>query len=189
MSILEMLLSQGGGAVVDALSKQFGLSSGQVQDVLRNLVPALSGGLRQKTQGQDGLESLLGALNRDNHGRYLDDLDLLRTQSSVDDGNAILGHILGSKDVSRNVATQASQNTGIGSDILKKMLPLIATVVMGSLSKQTQSGGGLSDLMGAFLGGGGSQNQLGSLASLLDADNDGSIGSELFSLAGKLLRG
>ena len=35
----------------------------------------------------------------------------------TDDGNAILGHIFGSKDVSRGVANQAADLTGIGGDI------------------------------------------------------------------------
>ncbi len=45
--------------------------------------------------------------------------------TAVSDGNNILGHILGSKDVSRAVADRASANTGIDSGMLKQMLPCL----------------------------------------------------------------
>jgi hypothetical protein len=61
------------------------------------------------------------------------------------DGNGILGHILGSKDVSRQVAAQASARTGIGADVLKKMLPLVATLAMG------ESAGWIVSIVGAII--------------------------------------
>ena len=61
---------------------------------------------------------------------------MLWSQETLTDGNAILGHVLGNKDVSRAVATQASAQTGIAADVLKRFLPIAATLVMGSLAKQ-----------------------------------------------------
>ena len=65
----------------------------------------------------------------------LEDPRFAGSASGVSDGNAILGHIFGNKDVSRGVAAHAAQSTGIGSSILKQMLPVIASMVMGSLFK------------------------------------------------------
>jgi hypothetical protein len=45
--------------------------------------------------------------------------------------------LFGNKDVSRAVAAQAASATGIGQDILKQMLPVIASMVMGGLFKQS----------------------------------------------------
>ena len=59
-------------------------------------------------------------------------------------GNEILGQIFGSKDVSRTVAGQAAQSTGIDAALLKKMLPLLAMAVTGYLASQ-KAGGGASD--------------------------------------------
>ncbi len=58
----------------------------------------------------------------------------------VADGNGILGHLFGSKEVSRAVADHAAQATGIGQDILKQMLPALASMVMGGLFDQTAGG-------------------------------------------------
>ena len=96
------------------------------------------------------------ALAKGNHARYLDGDDA----GIVDDGNAILGHIFGSKDVSRGVAAHAAAETGIGDGILKQMLPMITAMVMGGLSKKVGAdtsgdSGGIGDILGQVLGGGG----------------------------------
>ena len=173
--LLETILNAQGGDTVNQLAKQFGLNSGQANSILSQVVPALAGGVKQNVS-QNGVDGLLSALNKGNHQRYLDQTAQLSNQDTTNDGNAILGHILGSKDVSREVASRASTNTGLDSGIVKKMLPVIATMVMGGLSKQTSSGGALSFLMG------GSQQSSGVeglLTSFLDADGDGSIADDL----------
>jgi hypothetical protein len=101
-------------------------------------------------------------------------------------GNDVLGHIFGSKDVSRAVAQNAASNTGLDPSLLKRMLPLLAMVVTGYLAKQHGSaaqaapaggggfGGGLGGVLGSLLGGGSSaQSAAGGLGSLLDANKDG----------------
>jgi hypothetical protein len=59
------------------------------------------------------------------------------TPAGIEEGNGILGHLFGSKEVSRAVAAQAAQATGIGQEILKQMLPVIASTMMGGLFKQS----------------------------------------------------
>ncbi|MGO8557822.1 DUF937 domain-containing protein, partial [Rhizobium ruizarguesonis] len=59
------------------------------------------------------------------------------TPEGISDGNNILAQLFGSKEVSRSVAAQAAQMTGIGQDIYKQMLPLLADTLMGWLFKQT----------------------------------------------------
>ena len=83
----------------------------------------------------------------------------MTSPQTVQDGNNILGHILGSKDVSRNVAAQAAESTGIDSSLIKKALPLIASLAMGALSKSSNAGQSLdnstSDMLGGLMGGDG----------------------------------
>ncbi len=186
MGLLDVLVSAQGGQTVDQLGKQFGLSQDQTMGALGSLLPALTKGIGQNMGQSGGLESLMKALQGGDHGKYLDDPSLVANPATPNDGNSILGHILGSKDASRKVATQASEQTGIGSDILKKMLPLVATMAMGALNKKTKEPD-LGGLMGSILGGGrADDNQLGALASLLDADGDGNAAAEMLGIASKL---
>ena len=183
MNLLQAILNAQGGGTVKQLAQNFGLGEDQTVSALSNLIPALSQGLMRNTSSSDGLQGLLSALGSGNHQRYIDDPSTLDQQDTVQDGNGILGHLLGSKDVSRQVARQASAQTGVGEDILKKMLPVVATMVMGSLSKQAPALG----LQNA-LGGSESSGVMGMLSSFLDANQDGSVVDDVMGMVGKLFQ-
>ena len=151
-NLLAMLAQAQGGEAFGNIGKQFGLDERQTQMAVAALLPALSSGLKRNTAQPGGLQALMGALQTGGHERYFDQPEALNQASARDEGNAILGHLLGSKDVSRAAAQRASANTGIPDGILKQMLPLVATMVMGSLSKQTQEPSIAQALMGALSG-------------------------------------
>jgi len=212
MNLMEAILG-GGGSPVSSMAKQFGMGEADVTKVIQQMIPALTNGVKKNVSQQGGLESLLQALNKGNHDRYLDDSRALQGQEAVDDGNGILGHIFGSKETSRELAKRTSKSTGIGAGILKKMLPLIAGLVMGSLKKQgnnsglldqllgSLSGGGrsapsaggglLGGLLGKILGGGrkkrASSSPLDALTGLLDADGEGSAIDDILGMAKNIL--
>ncbi len=178
MNLLDALVSSAGSNELQDLGNQFGLDSSSLNKVFGQVVPALGRGLQKNTQSSGGLESLMGALQGGGHDRYLGDIASVASQAGISDGNNILGHILGSKDVSRNVAAQASQASGVSSDVIKKMLPMIATMVMGTLNKQTHAGSqALSTSGEGGLGG--------MLSSMLDSDGDGSAVDDVLNLAKK----
>jgi hypothetical protein len=123
----------------------------------------------------------MSALTSGQHGRYLDEAGVLGSADTVNDGNAILGHILGSRDVSRAVATNAASATGIGPDVLKKMLPVVATLAMGALAKQAASQPGQ-------VGRAQMSDNIGSLASFLDVNHDGSVADDVLGFVGKMFK-
>jgi len=179
--LLDAILSASNGNVVDQLAKQFNTNPTQTRDALSQLTQVLGRGISSNTSSADGLGGLLEALQRGNHAKYLDQPDVLTQPEARMDGNAILGHVLGSKDVSRNVASRVGGNTGIDPAIIKQMLPVAATLVMGMLSKQQQRGAlpqrGDAAAPGAS-----------PLSAMLDSNRDGSIADDLLNLAGRFLR-
>lgn len=179
MNLLESIVSSPGA--VNQLGQAVGLDSSQTQAALKALLPALSSGLKKNAAQPSGLEGLLSALNQGNHAKYLEQPSQLADAATIQDGNGILGHLLGNKETSRRVAQRASQQTGIGDEVLKQMLPLVATMVMGALSKQSaparteaRSGAG-TDIFSM-------------LTPMLDADGDGSVADDLLGMAGKFFR-
>ncbi len=153
MNILDLILNN--GSVVEQMSKSFNLDAASTQNAIKHMLPALTRGVQNNVKKEGGLEGLFGALSKGSHSKYLEQPELLGQETTRTDGNAILGHILGSKDVSRNVAGHAAKETGLDFGMMKKMLPVLATVVMGSLGKQTQQKAILEQAMGGLLGGGG----------------------------------
>ncbi|MEO0722149.1 MAG: DUF937 domain-containing protein [Pseudomonadota bacterium] len=215
LNLMDMIQSAAGGQAKRQLGQQLGLDESQTQSALKALLPALAAGLQRNTQEPGGVEALLGALANGQHERYLDEPESLSRQETIADGNGILGHLLGSKDMSRSVASAASQKTGISDQVLKMALPLVASMVMGSLSKQTKdpsvadqlmgmlggeqpqptqqkSGFGVGDLLGMAMKMGGGQRApaqsaggMGMLGRLLDADGDGSSMDDIFEMVMK----
>ena len=169
MDLMDLLKATGGGDSVGQLAKTVGLGSSDTSNLVKALAPALMRGMQKNTADDNGLAGLRRALETGGHDRYIDRPELLAAEDTRNDGNNILGHLFGSKDVSRNVAAVAAKDTGIDAGLVKKALPLLASLAMGAMSKKTSAGrdlgtsasagglGPLGDLLGG-LGGGASRD-------------------------------
>ena len=183
MNLMEAILN-GNASPLSKLANKFGVDENTMTQVVQQYIPALTNGIKRNVAKKRGLDGLLEALNTGNHDRYLDDPRALQADDAVDDGNGILGHLFKTKKTSRTLADRTAKKTGLGADILKKILPLVAGLVMGALKKQGGKSGLLEQLLGG--GGGGSSSGLGSLMSLLDADGETSAIDDLLGFAKKL---
>ena len=181
MNILNEILGAGNGQVLRQIAGQFGLDESDARNAINNLLPALSQGVKRNAQQQGGMDSLLSALERGNHGRYIDDPQALAEETATIDGNNILGHILGNKQNSREVASKAAESTGMDMGMLKQMLPVLAGIVMGTLNKQAPAARAQGGNEGSS-----TDDLLGSLGSFLDMDNDGSIADDVLDFAKKM---
>lgn len=182
MNILDAMLSAQGGGATQQLGQQFGLDESQVSAALSALVPALAAGVQNNVSSPQGLDGLLSALGSGQHQRYVDDAGMLSRADTIADGNGILGHILGSKDVSRQVASRASAQTGIGEGVLKSMLPVVAAMMMGAMSKRVTQPAGQQ--AGVLPGSG--DSLIGMLTPMLDSNRDGSVVDDVIGMLGRL---
>jgi len=136
MDLMNALAHSGG---VDAISRELGVDQSTAQSGLGALLPAVVDGMRGQAdshpQGFGGLASILEGLGG---GGLLSNV-VAPEPTNVSQGNEILGQIFGNKDTSRAVAADASQKSGLSPDLLKKMLPMVAMLVAGYLSKQTHA--------------------------------------------------
>lgn len=177
MNITDLLFDKQNSSAITQLAKKFGVNEAQARDAIASMAPSLTRGLGHHAKKESGMGGILDALKTGNHSRYLDNPDLLGREETKDEGNAILGHIFGNKDVSRHVADKASEKTGLGSTLLKKMLPVVATMVMASLGKKMLGGGQQAPAR---------QESTGFLTKMLDSDNDGSMIDDVLGMAFKM---
>lgn len=183
MNILDAIVNARDGAAIQQLASQVGLAPDQTTAALAALMPALAGGFQRNIQSQGGLESLMAALSSGNHAQYIDNPTSLAGASAVADGNGILGHLLGSTDASREVASRAAAQTGLSADVLKRMLPLAATLMMGAFSKQSGSASATPAAPGGAGGG-----IVAMLTPVLDRHRDGSIVDDVTSMIGDFMK-
>ena len=188
MNIMDALQQSGG---IGTMAKELGINESVAEAGAAALLPAILGGFKKTAQtqpsGLDGLGGLLGQLG----GSGLLDSVLGTQPTPVAKGNDVLGQIFGSKEVSRTVAAGAEQQTGISSELLKKMLPIVAMMVTGYMAKQSGDTNNKADGLGGLIGGllgGGKKASSGGLGSLLDLNGDGNPLDDIIGMAGKLTR-
>lgn len=176
MDLSELLMNSGNSGAINQMGSRLGLDENQTMSALQQLIPALGAGLQRNVSSEGGVESLINALSSGRHAQYLDNPELMDSDDTVQDGNGILGHLFGSKDVSRQVAANASANTGIGADVMRQMLPLAATMLMGALAKRNASPAASEE-----------QGLMGMLTPMLDSNRDGSISDDVIGLIGRFM--
>ncbi|EJN03183.1 DUF937 domain-containing protein [Phyllobacterium sp. YR531] len=137
MNLVDMFLKGQGGQNIEALSRQFNLSQQQTLAAIEALMPAFSQGLQRNTADPMGMGAFVQALSSGQHVNYFDNPAAAFNPSGIADGNNILGHLFGSKDLSRAVADHAAATTGLATATLKEMLPVIASMLMGGLYKKS----------------------------------------------------
>jgi hypothetical protein len=173
MNLTDLLESAGGSQSIAKLAAQFGLDTADAGKLIGALSPALVKGMQKQTVSPDTRAGLERAIQSERHQRYLDEPELLADEEARKDGNGILGHLFGSKDVSRDVAARAAEDTGIDAALIRKALPIVAGLAMGAMGRKA----------GARSGNGG--GTLGALAGLLGG-SDGKFGlDDVRNVAGK----
>lgn len=169
------------------LAAQLGVEPEVAEQATRQALPALLGGMGANAQDPDGAASLGEALGQHSSnllegGVNLDDVD-------TTDGEKIVHHVFG--DNEEQVVNKLAGVSGGGGGLdmgalVKKLLPILAPIVMAWLSKKlaggraepagaradggtqpAESSGGLGDLLGGILGGAGGQGDTGGLGDLL----------------------
>jgi hypothetical protein len=152
------LLKQTGG--LQSIARELGISESDAASAASALGPAVIGGFsRQADSHPQGLQGLGGLLNQLG-GESLLDAVVAPAPTDTAPGNNVLGQIFGSKEGSRTVVQDAATQSGHDPSMLKKMLPMLAMVVAGYMSKQhsaaaasSSGSSGLGRLLGGLLGG------------------------------------
>ncbi|HFD12215.1 MAG TPA: DUF937 domain-containing protein [Crenotrichaceae bacterium] len=179
MNLLDLIMNDSNNQVVGQLAKRAGVPESEISNILAQAIPAVSRGMKAKMSDQNGLSSILDILKDKQPERYIEKPEVLATDNSViDDGNSILGQIFGNKDTSREVASRVATKTGSSSGVVKMLLPIIASLAMGALSKKSNAGAAQAQASQ-------SSGMMGMVKDFIDADDDGSIVDDLFTMAAR----
>lgn len=168
---------------VERLAQQLGEDPAAVQQAAGPAVTSLLGGLTQNAQSPEGELSLAEALQQHQQRDLVRDggVDVDRVDPA--DGEKIVNHVFGNQ--STGVAQSLGQQAGVSSDLVRKLLPLLAPVVLGYLAKQLGGGNSAAgNILGQVFGGAGQQAGAG-----VGAGNTGMLGGVLSQVLGSVLGG
>ena len=146
MSAVEEILSE---IPIDQLASQLGVDTDTAEQASRQVLPALLGGIQANTDDPGGAASFAQAVQQHDGGLVEGGVDL--DQVDTHDGDKIVSHVFGPNRDQVEGTLGALGGVG-GQDLIAKLLPILAPIVMAWLSKK---------LSGATAGQGGDQEGTG----------------------------
>lgn len=154
MTAVDELLTQ---IPIGQLAARLGVDEQTAEQATRQALPALLSGMHANAQDPGGAGSLGEAIGQ--HDGSLLDGGVDVQQVDTADGDRIVQHVFG--DARGQVVNQLGSLGGVGgNDLMAKLLPMLAPIVMSYLAKRlsgggagTAGGGGLGDILGGLLGG------------------------------------
>ncbi|MDP9981363.1 hypothetical protein J2W14_000743 [Pseudarthrobacter oxydans] len=138
---------------VEQIAGMLGTDRQTAQAAVEAAVPTLLAGMQNNAQASDGAASLESALGQHQDGLLEGGVDA--SQVDTADGEKIVSHVFGGQQ--DQVASQlagASQLGGVGGDLIKKLLPILAPIVMSYLANKVLGGRGQSSGAGGAGGSG-----------------------------------
>ncbi|MCX6497620.1 MAG: DUF937 domain-containing protein [Arthrobacter sp.] len=146
---------------VDQIAGMLGTDRQTAQTAVEAAVPTLLAGLHNNAQAPEGAASLESALGQ--HRNDLFDGGVDAAQVDTADGEKIVNHVFGGQQdqVAHQLAGTA-QLGGVGGDLVRKLLPLLAPIVMSYLANKVLGGRGQAGGGSGGMGGGQAGAQAGS---------------------------
>ncbi len=152
------------------IASKLGADEGEVNSAIQTLVPRLVGGLQQNVRTDDTHPSNSRTRRARRPPAGCSTAESASIRSTRTTAIKIVSNIFGGNDSNQVASALAGGGAGSG-DLLKKLLPILAPIVLAYIGKQlsegggaaapagTQAqasvGGGLGDILGSILGGGG----------------------------------
>lgn len=168
-NFLDEFMKNYGPEVTKQMSSTFNVDQNTVQKLLPQLAPLILSGLKKQKDERGGDARVDHILNKYGDKSVLDNIqDLIANKANDTTVDARLGGLLGDSGVT--AANVLGKQLNLDSSIVKKMIPALAPIILGALTRKRDT----------------SNSGIGGIGSLLDADGDGSI---LDDVAGFILKG
>jgi hypothetical protein len=161
---------------INQVASRLGTDPASARSAVEAALPTLLAGMQDNVRAPGGSASLESALAQHRNGLLEGGVDAARVDTA--DGEKIVGHVFGGREdqVASQLAGTATLGS-VGSDLIRKVLPILAPIVMsylarkifggqagaGSDSTTGRPGGGidLGSILGGMLGGRGAGAEAG----------------------------
>lgn len=152
-------MAQFGPQTTRALSSNLGISKKTANAVIPEMIPLIFGGLKRQMETQGGAARLDHILNKYGQADVLDRIDEeVAVRAGRTDVDARLGGLLG--DAGVQASSMVSNKFKLDPSVAAKLIPVLAPLILGALTKKRDTsprtsgggGGGLGGLLGGLLG-------------------------------------
>ena len=155
---------------IDDIAKKLGIDEKAAKSAIKTVLPTIVAGLSANASDADGAAKLEKTLEKHtSKSTKIDDID-------EEDGKKIVNHVFGSKKEA--VEEAAAGKVDVTKDIIAKILPIVAPIVLAWLAQKflgggaatesksaapEESSGGIGDILGGLVGSKEGQDVLGSV--------------------------
>ena len=152
-NLFEIMQNAQNGQAMDNLARQFNLTQQQTQAAVDALLPAFSMGLKRQAADPAAAPDLFGQMVNQTYANAFNNPMMEATAAMAEQGNEAVKALFGTTGMTQAVANQAAAASGVGAEVLKAMLPVVASMLMGGLFKSASAQPGLQDVFGQMTGG------------------------------------
>lgn len=157
-SLLDELLGSIGPGLEENLSRELGIPRNQAGSVIREAGPIIIGGMKRQRDTRGGDPRVEHILEKYGKPDVLDDIGgTVRRQVERRDTDPDLGGLVGGNG--ERISEHYSEKLNINLDLAKKILPILAPLILGAMTRRRNT----------------SSAGMGGLGAILDRDGDGSI--------------
>ena len=142
VNLYDLVMNAHGGRGSEDLARRFGISPEQTQAAVAALMPAFAQGVQRAMSSPQALTGMMQTMNPMAFAQAYDGQAHAGSPQNPAGGVDALAALFGSKDVSRAVADQAARASGVSGEMMRQMLPSVATLVIGGLIKSFLGGMG-----------------------------------------------
>lgn len=132
-----------GGSGFDNMARQFGLTPDQTQRAIAALMPAFMMAFQRQAMNPSAMTQLFQTMAGGHYSSFFDSAAQAFSPQGQQEGKRIIDQLFGSDEVSRKVAEQAAQFSGVGTEALHKLLPLTAAILAGGIAKAISAQGAM----------------------------------------------
>src|SRR5690606_17014253 len=126
------------GEATENLASSFNLSQKQVKAALDMLLPAIAEGFRRNAQNMNTMAGFFDSMTGGRHASYFTNPADAFSASARGDGNELLNTLFGSSDLMRAIAEQTAKVAGTNTEIIRNMMPHLASILAGGIERQAR---------------------------------------------------
>jgi len=120
---------------IDTMAKECNIAPTQVREVVSEVIPTLISGIRETAKNESEIETFFHEFEHDHFDLLLTEPEHLVERENIVRGNEVLDYVLKSKEVTYLVSELIEKKSGVEASTIRKIVPMLATILMGVLEK------------------------------------------------------
>jgi len=140
MTIEGSLQSPKGNALIAQVAHAFNINDDKANAAVRMLADELNARIQRTMLSRGGVADVAKLVTNPAAGQTLSDPQALASPAAAEAGNHILNVLIGNKHISRKIAGRTASRADMDTGTVEKLLPAVASLVIGELQRQSQPG-------------------------------------------------